>query len=501
VTAQSVHIQAPDELAEEVLTPWQRVGRNLGANRLAMVGGGVLALFFALAIVGWWTTSNHEFFKENRYFRVLFKVGILLEEPFFNPSVVRLPDRLRPPFARPKVKDIPATAVPPLGIYLLGTDDLGRDVFARMLEGSKIAMAVGFVAVGISIILGVILGGIAGFYRDHRPGLAPALGAAATLGAGALLFQEFGAFPVAGIGAGGLFCWYGGAKSARGIIGAAAFGGLAGYVLSPLGPAIGGNLEWWLRFPAAALAAVPGVFLGIRSEEEEFGAVFLGAFTAGVIVLLAAYFFIPSGGAAWTLALAAAALAGGIAHRLDAPQLFRKMRLFSVDVIFVTLVDVQLSFPTFFLLLTVIALLSPSIWNIMIVIGITGWVGPARFVRAEILSLKERPFVEAGRAIGVKDGRLIFTYLVPNALAPVLVSATIGIAGAIMTEAALSFLGFGVPPPDATWGNIISDGKKYLFDAPWLIFIPGFTILIVVLAFNLFGEGLRDAMDPRAKPQ
>ncbi len=501
MTAQSVHIQAPDELAEEVLTPWQRVGRNLVSNRLAMVGGGILALFFVLAIVGWWTTSTHELFKESRYFRVLFKVGILLEEPYFNPSMVRLPDRLRPPLARPRVKEIPAAAIPPLGIYLLGTDDLGRDVFARMLEGSKIAMAVGFVAVGISIILGVILGGIAGFYRDRVPGLAPALGAAAALGAGALLFPVFGALPAAGAGVGGLFCWFRGAKSARAILTATIFGGLAGYVLAPLGPEIGGNLEWWLRFPAASLIAVPGVFLGIRAEEEEFGAVFLGSLTGGLIVLLAGYFFIPSAETGWALALAAAALAGGIVHRLDAPRLFRKMRLFSVDVIFITLVDVQLSFPTFFLLLTVIALLSPSIWNIMIVIGITGWVGPARFVRAEILSLKERPFVEAGRAIGVKDGRLIFTYLVPNALAPVLVSATIGIAGAIMTEAALSFLGFGVPPPDATWGNIISDGKKYLFDAPWLIFIPGAAILVVVLAFNLFGEGLREAMDPRAKPQ
>ena len=179
MTAQSVHIQAPDELAEEIFTPWQRVKRNLKANQLAMTGGYFLALFFIIAIIGWWTTSNHEFFKKNRYFRALFEMGILLEEPYFNPSVVRLPDRLRPPFARPKVKDIPAKAVPPLGIYLLGTDDLGRDVFARMLEGSKIAMAVGFVAVGISIILGVAVGGIAGFYRDHQPGLAPAIGAAA----------------------------------------------------------------------------------------------------------------------------------------------------------------------------------------------------------------------------------------------------------------------------------------------------------------------------------
>jgi peptide/nickel transport system permease protein len=171
-----------------------------------------------------------------------------------------------------------------------------------------------------------------------------------------------------------------------------------------------------------------------------------------------------------------------------------------VDIIFTMLVDVQLSFPTFFLILTVIALLPPSIWNIMVVIGITGWVGPARFVRAEILSLRERPFVEAAVALGGSDSRLIFLHLVPNSLAPVLVSATIGIASAILVEAGLSFLGFGVPPPNATWGNILSDGKKYIFDAPWLTYIPGLAILIVVLAFNLFGEGLRDALNPRTKP-
>lgn len=501
MTAQAVHIEAPDELAEEILTPWQRVKRNLRSNRLAIAGGFFLALFFAIAIIGWWTTSSHDFFKERPYFRWLFSTGILLEEPYFNPSVVRLPDRLRAPFARPNYENIPAKAFPPLGVYLMGTDDLGRDVFSRMLEGSKIAMAVGFIAVGISILLGVAMGGIAGFYREHQPGLAPAISAAAAIGAGGLLFSEFGAIPATGAGIGGLIGWCGGAKSARAIIGAAIFGGLAGFALVPLGPKIGGAFEWWLRFPAAALIAVPGALLGIRAEEEEFGAVFLGAFTGGIVVLLAALFFGSSSGSAWTLALTGALIAGGIVHRLDAPRLFRKMRLFSVDVIFITLVDVQLSFPTFFLLLTVIALLSPSIWNIMIVIGITGWVGPARFVRAEILSLKERPFVEAARAAGVKDNRLIFFYLVPNALAPVLVSATIGIAGAIMTEAALSFLGFGVPPPDATWGNIISDGKKFLFDAPWLVFIPGLAILIVVLAFNLFGEGLREAMDPRARQE
>jgi peptide/nickel transport system permease protein len=170
-----------------------------------------------------------------------------------------------------------------------------------------------------------------------------------------------------------------------------------------------------------------------------------------------------------------------------------------VDVLITGLIDIMLCFPSFFLILTVVALLPASIYNIMIVIGLTSWMGAARFVRAEFLSLRELDFVTAARALGVSDWRIIFRHMVPNAMAPVLVSATIGIATAILTEAGLSFLGFGVPPPDATWGNILSNGKNFLFDAPWLTFIPGFAVLIVVLAFNLFGEGLRDVLNPKLK--
>jgi peptide/nickel transport system permease protein len=135
----------------------------------------------------------------------------------------------------------------------------------------------------------------------------------------------------------------------------------------------------------------------------------------------------------------------------------------------------------------------------MIIIGLTSWMGATRFVRAEFLSLREQDFVTAARALGLSDSRIIFRHMVPNAMAPVLVSATIGIATAILTEAALSFLGFGVPPPHATWGNILSNGKAFLFDAPWLTFVPGFAVLIVVLAFNLFGEGLRDVLNPKLR--
>jgi peptide/nickel transport system permease protein len=161
-------------------------------------------------------------------------------------------------------------------------------------------------------------------------------------------------------------------------------------------------------------------------------------------------------------------------------------------------VDIMLCFPTLFLILAVIAIVGPSIWVIMIVIGITSWMDVSRLVRAEILTLKERDFVAAAKAIGADDVRIIFRHILPNVLSPVFVSATLGIAGAILLESGLSFLGLGVQPPDASWGNILTSGKDYItIGAWWLSFFPGIAILITVLSYNLVGEGLRDALDPR----
>ena len=167
------------------------------------------------------------------------------------------------------------------------------------------------------------------------------------------------------------------------------------------------------------------------------------------------------------------------------------------DTIIMRFVDIMLCFPTFFLILAVIALLEPSIWNIMIVIGITGWMGVARLVRAEFLSLKERDFVMAARAVGANDLRIIVRHILPNSLAPVLVSATLGVAAAILTEASLSFLGIGVQPPTPSWGNMLTAGKDTIEIAWWLSIYPGLAILITVLGYNLLGEGIRDAIDPR----
>jgi len=177
----------------------------------------------------------------------------------------------------------------------------------------------------------------------------------------------------------------------------------------------------------------------------------------------------------------------------------RRLGPISVDSLLMRFTDVVLCFPTFFLILTVVALLPPSIYNIMIVIGITSWMSTARFVRAECLALREQDFITAAIALGLPTWRVLFRHMIPNAMAPVLVSATINVAHAILTESALSFLGFGVRPPYATWGNILADGRSYIFDAPWLFLIPGSAILVVVLAFNLVGEGLRDALNPKLR--
>jgi len=168
-----------------------------------------------------------------------------------------------------------------------------------------------------------------------------------------------------------------------------------------------------------------------------------------------------------------------------------------VDALLMRFVDIMLAFPTFFLILAVISIVEPSISTIMIVIGLTGWMDVARLVRAEFLTLKEREFISAARALGIGDFRLIFRHIIPNALSPVFVAATFGIAGAILIESGLSFLGLGVQPPEPSWGNILTSGKDNLTVAWWLSVFPGIAILVTVLSYNLIGEGLRDALDPR----
>ena len=170
-----------------------------------------------------------------------------------------------------------------------------------------------------------------------------------------------------------------------------------------------------------------------------------------------------------------------------------------VDGVLMRFVDIMLCFPSFFLILAVIAFLGPSIVNIMVVIGLTHWMGAARLIRAETLSLKERDFVAAARAQGAGNLRIIFRHILPNALAPILVWATLGVAGAILVESSLSFLGIGVQPPTPSWGNILTAGKDNIEFAWWLSVYPGLAILVTVLGYYLLGEGIQDAADPRLK--
>lgn len=237
----------------------------------------------------------------------------------------------------PTAYDLDAILLPPSGSHLLGTDEEGRDVLARMLYGTRISLSVGFISVGLYVLIGILFGALAGY-----------------------------------------------------------FGG-------------------------------------------------------------------------W------------------------------VDMIVSRAIEVMICFPTFFLILAVLAFIGPSLTNIMIVIGLTSWPGIARLVRGEFLKLRRQDFVTAGRTVGAGSLRLIFKHILPNSLAPVLVSATFGITSAMLTESSLSFLGFGVQPPTPTWGEILSQSRDFMDIAWWLALFPGLAIFISITAYNLVGEGLRDAIDPRMK--
>lgn len=169
------------------------------------------------------------------------------------------------------------------------------------------------------------------------------------------------------------------------------------------------------------------------------------------------------------------------------------------DAVIMRFTDVMLCFPAFFLILAVIAFLSPSLTNVMVVIGLTGWMSVARLVRAETMSVKNREYIAAAKLAGLSNLKILFKHVLPNVISPVFVTATLGIAGAILLESSLSFLGLGVQPPTPSWGNILTAGKDNIMFAWWLSFFPGIAILLTALGYNMLGEGLRDVLDPRDK--
>lgn len=158
-----------------------------------------------------------------------------------------------------------------------------------------------------------------------------------------------------------------------------------------------------------------------------------------------------------------------------------------------------LSFPGFLMAIAFVAFLGPGIFNLIIALVIGGWVGYARLVRAQVLAVREREFVEAARALGASDVRVIVRHILPNIIQPVIVQAAIGMAGAVLAEATMSFLGLGVPPPTASWGSMLNDGRSHLFDAPHLVLFPAMAVMLAVLAFNFIGDALRDYLDPRSR--
>jgi peptide/nickel transport system permease protein len=165
----------------------------------------------------------------------------------------------------------------------------------------------------------------------------------------------------------------------------------------------------------------------------------------------------------------------------------------------IVLMNAFLSFPGILIAIAFVAFRGPGIFNLVLALWLGGWVGYARLVRAQVLAVREREFVEAARALGASDLRILLRHILPNIIQPVIVQAAIGMAGAVLAEATMSFLGLGVPPPTASWGSMLNDARSHLFDAPHLVLFPALTVMLAVLAFNFIGDAMRDVLDPRSR--
>lgn len=314
------------------------VWRQFRKNRLAVMGLSVVSLLVLIALAAKLLAGNVPLVVRWQGHWYVPLVETVPSPPDTDLRTLPGATVVMPPIPfSPTEYNLEATLLAPSRVHWLGTDDQGRDVAARLIHGTQISLSIGFVAVGLSALIGVILGALAGFY----------------------------------------------------------------------------------------------------------------------------------GG--W------------------------------IDMLISRAIEVMYCFPTFFLVLAVLAFVQPSIYNIMIVIGLTGWPGVARLIRGEFLKLRGQEFVAAAHVSGASASRIMFRHMLPNAIAPVLVSVTFGIASAILVESSLSFLGFGVPPYEPSWGGVLSQAGDFIDIAWWLTLSPGAAIFVTITAYNLVGEGLRDAIDPRLK--
>ncbi|HEX3036366.1 MAG TPA: ABC transporter permease [Thermodesulfobacteriota bacterium] len=322
---------------------WGTVWAEFKKDKLAVAGLIVILFLCGIAVFDDFLAGNKPIilrWNGEIYFPALFRYPELVDVNFeeLSGELKEGDFAISPPISYSATEyDLLSVLSPPSEDHLLGTDDRGRDVLSRMIHGTRISLSIGFVAVGIAVVIGILMGALAGYY-----------------------------------------------------------GGTVDFIIS---------------------------------------------------------------------------------------------RLF----------EVMMTFPVFFLILTILAFRNPSIYNIMIVIGATGWTGIARLIRGEFLKLRKYDYVEAAVALGSRDSRIMLKHMLPNAIAPVLVAATFGVAGAILVESALSFLGFGVPPPQPSWGEVLSQSQRYVDFAWWLVLFPGAAIFVTVTAFNLVGEGFRDAIDPKLR--
>lgn len=391
-----------------------------------------------------WALAWRRFKKHKMAMASLVIIGLLILMAILAPWVSPYD-----PKAQPSTGDLAAQYFnPPNAKHWLGTDDLGRDVLSRIIWGSRISLLVGIVAAVASGLLGILIGVIAGFYSG-RP-----------------------------------FRFY-------------------------YGP-LNREADGWKPLPFAIWRVISWVLLALVLW-------FVAQLTWNLSGSDVQAYFAGDHSFANFASLLGLLVGWGAVVAIGVWGLFGHFNL-DVDVALSRFTDFMLTIPTLPLLLVLSALLrdtsgpvgrwssaifgeSASVFIILAIIVLFGWIGTARLIRGAVLSLREQEFTTAAQALGAGDSRIMFRHLVPNTLAPLIVNSTLAVGDAILTEAALSFLGFGIQPPVATWGNMLTNSLDYVIvqNTPWLAFVPGFMIFLTVLAFNYLGDGLRDALDPRSR--